>query len=378
MLMTHMGGTEPDPTAVATIVERANGNPFYLEELVREIIERGGSTSDLPTSLESLILGRIDRLSPSEQLTARVASVIGRRFSTTWLTEAYGDSLERARKDLSGDITGELVMYSLQKDFYFPYYGSRDISKDMLMRSAMLNKRALLTRIKGESARVNRDIETLRAKGRELESRQTLLARQSTAARKQVKSKQGELEYAREQQAKLTRELETLQNAALGLNRLVKKLQKQAPYRSDEGSDALPLFGGSLAWPADGKVISRFGREEVPALKTWIVREGIRISVPEGAPVKAALTGKVIYAGPFRTYGNVVIVDHEKGFFTVYGLLSRIDASKGQAVETGTQLGLAGDDTQAMSTGKKAPGSAVYFEIRKGDRAIDPLKWLPN
>jgi len=288
------------------------------------------------------------------------------------------DSLEKARKDLAGDITGELVMYSLQKDFYFPYYGARDISKDMLIRSAMLNKRALLTRIKGESARVNKDIENLKLKGRELQSRQELLRRQSTARKTMVRSKQGELEYAREQQVKLTRELENLQNAALGLTRLVKKLQKQAPYRTQEGSESLPLFGGSLVWPAEGKVIGRFGREEVPALKTWIVREGIRIAVPEGAVVRAALAGKVIYAGPFRTYGNVVIVDHEKGFFTIYGLLSRIDAEKGSSVEASTPLGLAGEDTQAMSSGKKAPGSAVYFEIRKGDRAIDPLKWLPN
>jgi septal ring factor EnvC (AmiA/AmiB activator) len=43
-----------------------------------------------------------------------------------------------------------------------------------------------------------------------------------------------------------------------------------------------------------------------------------------------------------------------------------------------TQLGLAGDDTQAVSSGKKSAGSAVYFEIRKGDRAIDPVKWMQN
>lgn len=288
------------------------------------------------------------------------------------------DSLEKAKKDISGDITGELVMLSLQKDFYYPYYGTRDISKDLLMRSAMVNKRALLTRIKGESVRVNRDMEQLRQKGAELRSRQELLRKQSSAHKNMVKSKQGELERTREQQARLSKELENLQNAALGLNRLVKKLQQQAPYRTQTGSADLPVAAGAMDWPADGKVISRFGREEVPGLKTWIVREGIRIATAEGAPVRAALAGKVIYAGPFRAYGNVVIVDHEKGFFTIYGLLSRIDAAKGQRVAASAQLGLAGEDTQAMSTGRKASGSAVYFEIRKGDRAVDPLKWLPN
>ena len=75
------------------------------------------------------------------------------------------DSLEKTRKDLSGDIHGELVMLSLQKDFYYPYFGIRDITKDMLMRSAMLNKRALLTKIKGESDRVHKDIEVFTRRG---------------------------------------------------------------------------------------------------------------------------------------------------------------------------------------------------------------------
>lgn len=351
-----------------------------LEEINLKLEEKRAEL-DRYRAEEERIAAEIAGLKREEKQAAsrrhELESNLSRARARTGEARQKYDSLEKAKSDLSGDITGELVMYSLQKDFYFPYFGARDISKDLLMRAAMLNKRALLSRMKGESDRVNKDIASLRKKGRELESRQELLRRQTTAAKRQVRSKQGELEYAREQQAKLTRELENLKNAALGLNQLVKKLQKQAPYRTQEASDALPLFSGSLAWPADGKVIGRFGREEVPALKTWIVREGIRISTGKEAPVRAALAGKVIFTGPFRAYGNVVIVDHEKGFFTIYGLLSRIDAAKGQRVETSAQLGTAGDDTQAMSSGKKAPGSAVYFEIRKGDRAIDPMKWLP-
>lgn len=352
-----------------------------LEEINRQLEEKRAEL-DRYRAEEERIAAEIAGLKREEKQAVskreELEGQLARARSRTGEARQKYDSLEKARTDLSGDITGELVMYSLQKDFYFPYYGGRDISKDMLMRSAMFSKRALLSRMKGESDRVNKDIESLKRKGRELQSKQEILRRQTTAAKRQVKSKQGELEYARGQQAKLTRELENLKNAALGLNQLVKKLQKQAPYRSQETSDALPMFGGSLTWPADGKVIGRFGREEVPALKTWIVREGIRIATAKDAPVRAALAGKVIFTGPFRTYGNVVIVDHEKGFFTIYGLLSRIDAEKGQRVETGAPLGAAGEDTQAMSSGRKAPGSAVYFEIRKGDRAIDPMKWLPS
>lgn len=368
----------PAPSLAQAQVDAKKKN---LEEINRQLDEKRSELERLRVE-EERISSELSGLKKEEKQAAvrrreLEGQLAGSRARAREARQKY-ESLDKAKKTLSGDISGELVMFSLQKDFYYPYYGARDISKDMLMRSAMYSKRALLARMTGESARVNKDISSLGRKGEELRSRQEVLRRQGAEQKMLMRTKQVELERARQRQASLKRELENLQNAALGLNRLVKKLQKQAPYRSTDFTADLPVEPGSLAWPAAGRVISRFGREQIPELKTWIVREGIRIATDPAAPVRPALSGKVIYAGPFRTYGNVVIVDHEKGFFTIYGLLSRIDAAKGQAVTTGSALGLAGDDTQAVSSGSKAPGSAVYFEIRKGDRAIDPLKWLPN
>jgi tetratricopeptide (TPR) repeat protein len=110
VLMAYLSGSDPDPEAVAVIVERASGNPFYIEELVREVLERGGRTAELPTSLESLILGRLDRLPAAQLLTARVASVIGRRFPTDMLCGAYHDTLDAAA--VPGDLV-ELTRSSL-------------------------------------------------------------------------------------------------------------------------------------------------------------------------------------------------------------------------------------------------------------------------
>ena len=81
----------------------------------------------------------------------------------------------------------------------------------------------------------------------------------------------------------------------------------------------------------------------------------------------------MIYAGPFRSYGNVVIVDHNKGFFTIYGFLKEISASVGDKLPVQGVIGTAGQDTQSSSgTGK----SAVYFEIRQGTTAVNPQEWL--
>ena len=352
-----------------------------LEEIGRQLEEKKKEL-DLYRADEERITSELAGLKKEEKqnLSRRqeLEQQLERSRSRSGDAQQKYESLEKAGEALNGDISGELVMYSLQKDFFYAYYGARDLSKDMLIRAAILNRRALLTSIKGESVRVNRDITALKLKSVDLKARQELLLKQSSAHKNVLRTKREELEHTRGQQARLSIELENLQNAALGLTRLVKKLQKQAPYRSDADPGGLPLERRSLPWPAEGKIVSRFGREEVPALKTWIVREGVRIATAQDAPVRAVLAGKVIYSGPFRTYGNVVIVDHEKGFFTVYGLLSRIDAVKGQSVEALSALGLAGEDTQAVGQDKRSGAGAVYFEIRKGDRALDPMQWLAN
>ena len=92
------GGAVP-PELVQKLTERAQGNPFYLEELLNFLRDRGLDPRDpadlekieLPDSLHALILSRIDRLSEHEKTTLRVASVIGRLFHAAWLPGYYPD-----------------------------------------------------------------------------------------------------------------------------------------------------------------------------------------------------------------------------------------------------------------------------------------------
>ncbi len=101
---------------VEALMARSQGNPFYIEELLNYVRDRGLDPSDLnrielPDSLHALILSRIDQLSEGEKVTLRVASVIGRLFRADWLTGYYpelGDfpSVKAALDGLSNlDIT---------------------------------------------------------------------------------------------------------------------------------------------------------------------------------------------------------------------------------------------------------------------------------
>ncbi len=87
------GGALPEGL-VDALMRRAQGNPFYLEELLNYVRDRGLDPSDLqsiqlPDNLHTLILSRIDQLSEQEKMTLRVASVIGRLFRASWLTDYY-------------------------------------------------------------------------------------------------------------------------------------------------------------------------------------------------------------------------------------------------------------------------------------------------
>jgi class 3 adenylate cyclase/tetratricopeptide (TPR) repeat protein len=89
--------TAVPPTLINQIIERAQGNPFYVEELVNYLFDRGLNLQDaaalenldLPTSLHSLILSRIDQLNEDQKLTLRIASIIGRLFRFGWLLGYY-------------------------------------------------------------------------------------------------------------------------------------------------------------------------------------------------------------------------------------------------------------------------------------------------
>lgn len=91
------------------IVDRSGGNPFYLQELVTDLIQRsqaaGGAVDlvdELPTSLHSLILGRLDRLGDLEQVNVKVASVVGREFRTAWVSACQPGASEAASQEAFG------------------------------------------------------------------------------------------------------------------------------------------------------------------------------------------------------------------------------------------------------------------------------------
>ena len=96
---------------------------------------------------------------------------------------------------------------------------------------------------------------------------------------------------------------------------------------------------------------------------------GIDLRMPEGAPVHAAAAGRVAVAGPFDIHGNVVIIDHGWGTYTLYAHLSAFGVSVGDEVAQGQVIGEAG------RTGRST-GTHLHWEVIVNGVSIDPLVWM--
>ncbi len=122
-----------------------------------------------------------------------------------------------------------------------------------------------------------------------------------------------------------------------------------------------PLTGRGFLWPVNGKVIGDFGRTK---RGQW--RDGIDIAARQGAPVLAAETGIVAYAGDgIHGYGRLILLRHAEGYITTYAHNAALLVEAGELVERGQVIARVG------STGDAAR-SLLHFELRKGRKPIDP------
>ncbi len=138
--------------------------------------------------------------------------------------------------------------------------------------------------------------------------------------------------------------------------------REQARDLATSPSDVFSSSKGLLPWPLRGKVIAGFGSQVNPRYKTRTNNLGIDIKASPGAQAQSVAPGRVVYADQFLGYGNLVIVDHGSGFYTLYSNLDEMTAKVGTDVVAGSKVGTAGD--------------YLHFEIRKDGKPVDPIDWL--
>ncbi len=284
--------------------------------------------------------------------------------------------LEISRQVLKRSYSEVLEDYYFNQKVKGKNFTSKNLGSQIFWEYELKAEGHFLTALYKEDETADNKISSYIKKGKTLDRKKQELKRTSKSLDATYTKKVSDLKVTTTKYNQAKQELNRLEASAREMKRILSKLETKRTGKSssDRPKVVPPIPSYSLPWPINGRVISTFGKEYNKRLQTWIYRDGIKIQSNGAVPIKAVSSGSIIYAGQFRSYGNVVIIEHGKGFFTIYGFLSKITVKKGQRVIAGTVLGNTGKDTQGntMGSGKRA----LYFEIRFGVDAQDPLRWL--
>lgn len=169
--------------------------------------------------------------------------------------------------------------------------------------------------------------------------------------------------------ARMASEAETLQQLVSRIDELARAQEESKPkHNTRKASVKMPsLPGGAWQQPVSGTVAIHFGEKDEIGAKS----QGIRISTRPGALVTAPAGGVVRFVGPFRNYGNMVIIEHDKDFHSLISGLSRIDLSVGRKISAGEPIGT------LPGSGAEHP-SRLYYELRHKGKPVDPAAKFPG
>lgn len=130
---------------------------------------------------------------------------------------------------------------------------------------------------------------------------------------------------------------------------------------------------GTLPYPVAGTLSAKFGEAADPTDTAGLRTKGLTIKAAAGSQVIAPFDGVVAFAGAFRGYGQLLIIEHSEGYHTLLAGLGRIDGEVGQRVLAGEPVGvMAGGMTES------ATASSLYLELRRDGQPINPLPWLAD
>jgi len=152
----------------------------------------------------------------------------------------------------------------------------------------------------------------------------------------------------------------------------IDRFEREARIRQQQQvlqSKEFPKLKGQLEWPAKGRVITKFGRQWNPKLKTTTENPGIDIKGKPGSEIRTVLGGIVTTITFIRGFGTTIIIDHGNGFYTVYSHVSKVEINEDIQVRGGDVIAYMGDSSSVN-------GAQLHFEIWGQGKKLDPEKWL--
>ncbi len=308
--------------------------------------------------------------------------------------------LESRRGQFSGVLMALQKLSRLPPEAVIAYpTGAAD-----LIRTAIL-LRSAVPQIEGQAARLREDLIALAATRELIANRKFQLAKTSLEFKNKrstldglIRMKAAEHERALSERREATLRIENLTGQAQNLRDLFGNLEQERKKQlarereikqkqqlkvkkaNSQKSASVPkktvrlappldlkpfaLSRGSLRYPAVGRINGHYGE----IVRRGVTRKGLSIETRDSAQVIAPFDGKVVFAGNFRGYGQLLIIDHGEGYHSLLAGMSRIDGVMGQYLLSGEPVGVMG----SHSKGKPS----LYIELRRNGQPINPVPWL--
>lgn len=231
------------------------------------------------------------------------------------------------------------------------YYQKRVMDFDKKVLEALIDQSENISKYNKMLAEEAAKIEKINSKLASLESE---ISAQKNAQKQVLSKVQQERRVYEESERQLERESV----------KLIYKITELSGSKLDN-----PDATGDFNYPVKARITSPFGPRRHPIFGVRSMHSGIDLAAPRGTAIKASEGGLVIYAGWYGGYGRVVIVDHSKGYTTLYAHLDRIDVKVGERIRQGKVVGYEG------ATGY-ATGPHLHFEIRSNGKPQNPVYYL--
>jgi len=327
-----------------------------------------------------------ERLKRQKKTIARIdreiASLGARLDRTEKEVKALEEAHDRARGSLRA-ATG-VAFAGLRERAAVPWGDSAEGRDRYLMRVYLGADLEGVRRLESEKYRkgeelsgIERQVElTGRKREKEKKVGRTLLSRQAEERKR--------LSDLALEKRKKEKELKALRARIARLESLVTRVERQVREREKRGGKSAPAperpgsadatrrfaaLSGGMTPPLAGRLVTRFGKQHDPTFDVTIENRGVEIEGPSAGPVLSVGKGEVAFAGSVSGFGNVLILQHGGGLFSVYGKLDSFTVRQGEAVGKGQMVGRLPESPSGKSV--------LYLELRAGGTAVDPASVIP-
>ncbi len=327
---------------------------------------------------EKSILSRINRINKNINTTEKELKKYDRQISETQ------SRIMNLSKDISGLkdklAIGKKYLADRARDIYMQQYVDNALIlltandyQDLITKSKYLSLLAyqdskIIKKYRNAINDIDFKKQSMEVLQNKLETSKKTAKEKKSSLVTDRKKKDRLLATVRSKRSLYERTIKDLEESSKKLREMMKRLEKQQIPRSVTGK-GFAASRGHLPWPVAGKVLIPYGQYKDLKFNITVFKNGIEIKAINREKPKAVAGGRVVYSDWFKGYGLLLIINHGKGYHSLYGNLSETFHKTGDIINKGTALGITG-----KSRLLNVP--ALYFEIRHKGKPINPMKWL--